>query len=592
MHHPGSHEIVLHDAHERRWLHFRRPRHVYQTTNLAAVLPLLETVEARVEAEGLWAAGFLAYEAAPAFDRALQTHPPSPGFPLLWFGLYPAPAAINLDAAPYPPSPPLSWQPSVTPAAYEAAIATIKEQIAAGLTYQVNYSYRLRAPFTGDPWRYFLELVAAQEPGFGAYVDTGRFAICSASPELFVQRDGETVTSRPMKGTAPRGLTWEDDCRQATWLHQSEKNRAENVMIVDMIRNDFGRVARPGSVAVPALFTVERYPTVWQMTSTVTAATDVSHSRLLQAMFPCASITGAPKRSTMNIIAELEPDPRYIYTGSIGYMAPGRRLQLNVAIRTVLVDRESGKGEYGVGGGIVWDSTPGEELAETAHKARVLTTRRPPFQLLETVRWEPDTGYFLLEDHLRRLQRSADYFGFTFKLKAITTALDRQATGFPATPQRVRLFLARSGEMTVENYRYRPDPSPRRVCLAPQPINRDDPFLYHKTTHRAVYENALAACPGYDDVLFWNEDGELTESSRANIILELDGERVTPPVRSGLLPGIYRGWLLREGHVREQVVRLSDLERCTHLWLVNALRGEQTAVLEHANSKSGDQPDV
>jgi para-aminobenzoate synthetase / 4-amino-4-deoxychorismate lyase len=580
MHHPGPHEIVLHDEKERRWLHFRQPVHVYQTTALREVLPLLETVEARVESEGLWAAGFLAYEAAPAFDRALQTHAPSPTFPLLWFGLYPAPTTIHLDPAPYPPSPPLPWQPSVTPAAYEAAIAAIKEQIAAGLTYQVNYTYRLRAPFTGDPWRYFLELVAAQEPGYGAYVDTGRFTICSASPELFVRRDGETVTSRPMKGTAPRGLTWEDDRRQSAWLHQSEKNRAENVMIVDMIRNDVGRVARPGSVAVPELFTVERYPTVWQMTSTVTAATVVAHSRLLQAMFPCASITGAPKRSTMRIIAALEPEPRHIYTGSIGYLAPDQRLQLNVAIRTVLVDRETGEAEYGVGGGIVWDSTPGDELAETGHKARVLTTRRPPFQLLETMRWQPDSGYFLLEDHLQRLQRSADYFGFPCDLEAITARLAEPVTNFPHSPQRVRLLLSRTGAITVESYPYIPDHTPRRVCLAPQPVDRHDPFLYHKTTHRAVYDSALAACPGCDDVLLWNEDGELTESTRANIVLELDGERVTPPLSSGLLPGIYRGWLLREGRVREQVVRLADLQRCTHLWLVNALRGEQTAILD------------
>ena len=382
-----------------------------------------------------------------------------------------------------------------------------------------------------------------------------------------------------MKGTAPRGLTWEDDCRQATWLHQSEKNRAENVMIVDMIRNDMGRVARPGSVAVPDLFTVERYPTVWQMTSTVTADTGVAHSRLLQAMVPCASITGAPKRSTMRIIAGLEPAPRRIYTGSIGVMAPGQRLQLNVAIRTVLVDRETGTAEYGVGGGIVWDSTAGEELAETAHKARVLTTRRPPFQLLETVRWEPESGYFLLEDHLQRLQRSADYFSFTVALDQLNAVLARRAATFPATPQRVRLLLSRAGEITVESYPYIPDHTPRRVYLAPRPVNRDDPFLYHKTTHRAVYEHALAACPGCDDVLLWNEDGELTESSRANLVLELDGERVTPPLSSGLLPGIYRGWLLRERRVREQVVRLADLRRCTHLWLVNALRGEQTATL-------------
>jgi para-aminobenzoate synthetase / 4-amino-4-deoxychorismate lyase len=580
MQQAGLEEIVLHDVQEQRWLHFRQPVHIYQTAELGEVLPLLETVEARVEAEGLWAAGFLAYEAAPAFDQALRVQPSAPAFPLLWFALYPEPAAIELATAPSPPLPPLPWQPSVTPEAYAVAIDVIKARIAAGHTYQVNYSFRLQAPFAGEPWRYFLELVAAQEPGYGAYVDTGRFVICSASPELFVQRDGDSVSSRPMKGTAPRQPAWEEDCRQADWLRHSEKNRAENVMIVDMIRNDFGRVAHPGSVAVPELFTVERYPTVWQMTSTVTAETEVSHSHLLQAMFPCASITGAPKRSTMKIIAELEDAPRLIYTGSIGYMAPGRRLQFNVAIRTVLVDRETGRAEYGVGGGIVWDSTAEAELEETVHKARVLTTRHPPFQLLETMLWQPEDGYFLLGDHLQRLQRSADYFGFAFSQEAIRSRLDAEASTFPATAQRVRLLLARSGAIALEAQDFIPGAEPRRVCLAPTPIDRGDPFLYHKTTNRALYENALAGCPGFDDVLLWNEDGELTESTRANIILEMDGERVTPPVSSGLLPGVYRGWLLRQGLVRERVVRLADLARCEGIWLVNSLRGAEAALLE------------
>jgi para-aminobenzoate synthetase / 4-amino-4-deoxychorismate lyase len=580
MEQSGPWEIVLHDAQQRRWLHFRQPEQIYQTAEQDEVLPLLETIETRVEAEEFWAAGFLAYEAAPAFDPALPVRAAAPRFPLLWFGLYPPPEPVELEPASAPSQPPLAWEPTVTPQRYGAGIAVIKEAIAAGRTYQVNYTYRLRAPFAGDPWRTFLELVAAQEPGYGAYVDTGRLAICSASPELFVRREGEHVSSRPMKGTAARRPTWEEDCRQAEWLRRSEKNRAENVMIVDMIRNDLGRVARPGSVAVPELFTVERYPTVWQMTSTVTALTDVSQSQLLQAMFPCASITGAPKRSTMGIIAALETEPRRIYTGSIGYMAPGRRLQFNVAIRTMLVDRERGQAEYGVGGGIVWDSTAAAELEETAHKARVLAVRRPPFRLLETMRWQPDSGYFLLEDHLQRLQRSASYFGYAFREEAIRAVLAAQAGAFPETMQRVRLLLDRSGNVMVEAQGYVPDGEPRRVCLAPEPIDPEDPFLYHKTTNRALYEAALAARPGCDDVLLWNEAGELTEATRANIVVELDGERVTPPVSSGLLPGVYRGWLLRGGRVREQVVRIADLDRCQAIWLVNALRGERRAVLQ------------
>jgi para-aminobenzoate synthetase/4-amino-4-deoxychorismate lyase len=281
----------------------------------------------------------------------------------------------------------------------------------------------------------------------------------------------------------------------------------------------------------------------------------------------------------MGIIAGLEKEPRHIYTGGIGYMAPRQRLQLNVAIRTVLVDRQSEQAEYGVGGGIVWDSTAGEELEETAHKARVLTARRPPFELLETMRWEPGSGYFLLDYHLQRLKQSAAYFGFACDLPAITADLAAHASLFPDAAQRVRLLLCRTGDVTLDVSPYVPDDTLRRVCLAPEPITRDELFLYHKTTHRVVYERALAACPGEDDVLLWNEAGELTESCRANLVLELDGEFVTPPVSSGLLPGTYRAWLLETGRVREQVVGISDLARCTGLWLVNALRGKQPAVL-------------
>jgi para-aminobenzoate synthetase/4-amino-4-deoxychorismate lyase len=577
MFYPTRHDVILHDAATRRWLRFSQPHRVLRARHPREVIPLLTEMAQAVEQQGLYAAGFLAYEAAPAFDAALQVRP-AHDFPLIWFGLYDPPEEIALPhGTTLPPTPELTWQPSLTPVAYKRAIAAIKSYIAGGFTYQVNYSFRLRAPFSAAPWPFFLHLLRAQEADYGAYVDTGRFAICSASPELFFHLDGQQLRSRPMKGTTPRGLSWEEDERRAAWLAQSEKNRAENVMIVDMIRNDMGRVATVGSVSVPALFTVERYPTVWQMTSTVTARTGAGYVDILRALFPCASITGAPKPRTMSIIAELEQSPRHVYTGAIGYFAPQRRAQFNVAIRTVLVDRERAQAEYGVGGGIVWDSEAEDEFAECNTKARVLTTTRPPFQLLETLRWTREEGYFLLDYHLRRLRRSAAYFGFAHDGDAVRDALAEGTGTWESPAYRVRLLLARDGTITIENQPFDPAPTryPRRVCLAPWPIKRDDPFLYHKTTNRGLYEKALAACPGYDDVLLWNEDGELTESCIANLVVERDGVRVTPPLRSGLLPGTYRAWLLDQGLVQERVVTLADLPHCKNIWLVNALRKEQ-----------------
>jgi len=369
-------DVVLHDPEQRRWLAFHDPVETVRTNELGAVIPALRRVEGAVEHDGFYAAGFLSYEAAPAFDAAFAVLDPDPGLPLLWFGLYREPvvcAPPEAGPAGYALGP---WAPSADWPAYERMVLRAHEAIAAGQTYQVNVTYRLRARWSGDAWPLFVDLAGAQGGGgYAAWVDTGRHALCSASPELCFRRAGEAIVARPMKGTAPRGKTEAEDAANARWLARSEKDRAENVMIADMIRNDLGRIAEPGSVRVPALFTVERYPTVLQLTSTVTARSDASLSEVFGALFPCASITGAPKVSTMRLIASLETAPRGVYTGCIGYAAPGRRAQFNVAIRTATVDREAGTAEYGVGGGVVADSTAAAEYRECALKAEVLGAR-------------------------------------------------------------------------------------------------------------------------------------------------------------------------------------------------------------------------
>ena len=366
----GKDEVLLKNNNE--WLHFTKPHHIISVSNLDDVHSALQEVERLVNSNNWHAAGFVSYEAAPAFDSALPVLAVG-DFPLLWFGLYSEPQIIQASEIfkDLGGLADLDWAPSIERESYNTAIEKIKDHIALGRTYQVNYTMRLNTEFNGSDWNFFQRLAQSQNK-YAAYIDTGRHVICSASPELFFKLDGDRIFSRPMKGTVKRGLTTTEDKELSEWLHSSVKNRAENVMIVDMIRNDMGRICRPGTVQVPHLFATEPYPTLWQMTSTVTGTTSAPFSDIMAAMFPCASITGAPKVRTMEIIRGLEPRPRSLYTGTIGYLAPGRQAQFNVAIRTAILNRETGQASYGIGSGIVWDSDAAAEWDECLLKARIL----------------------------------------------------------------------------------------------------------------------------------------------------------------------------------------------------------------------------
>lgn len=562
----NKNEVLLKDNKE--WLYFHHPRKILIAEELDDVIPALQEIEERIEKDNVHAAGFLSYEAASAFDPALPSRP-TDGFPYLWFGLYPQPEIVKLPE-PEHPNEILNWEPTVDRQTYNSAIEQIKDHIAEGRTYQVNYTMRLQTDFNIDPWDFFLHLAQSQN-NHAAYLDIGRYVICSASPELFFQLDGDTITCRPMKGTVRRGRTTAEDQAQSQWLKDSQKNRAENVMIVDMVRNDLGRIAKIGSVNVPELFRTERYPTLWQMTSTVTAQTHTPLTEIFGALFPCASITGAPKVSTMRIIHQLETTPRRMYTGSIGYISPKRKARFNVAIRTAVVDRETQKAEYGLGGGIVWDSTSTDEYEEALLKARVLTESKPEFSLLETMLWIPQEGYFLGEKHTERLLDSADYFVFPVSRKIIEGYLDQIASTF-STPHRVRLLLDREGHVVSESTPYQPMGKIIQVRLAAEPVNSSDVFLFHKTTQRAVYETARAGCPDCDDVLLHNERNELTEFTIGNLVVELDGELITPPIKCGLLSGTFRAHLVETGQVVERIVPVQRLRECTKLFRVNSIR--------------------
>jgi para-aminobenzoate synthetase/4-amino-4-deoxychorismate lyase len=581
---------VIHDATRRQWLHFQNPRQIISAHRIEEVIPALSAIEEHVARDDLSAVGFIAYEAAPAFDSALAVKDDGV-FPLLWFGLYGEPEEVILPPAQaYHQDYPLTWQPSVRRDAYKNAIKKIKHYIEAGDTYQVNFTFRLRSPFTDDPWPFFVALARAQDASYSAFVNTQGWIVCSASPELFFQVDDNELISRPMKGTAPRGLMQHDDVKQAEGLHHSEKDRAENIMIVDMVRNDMGRIAKTGSVQWDSLYKVEKYPTVWQMTSTVKARTEAGLSEILKALFPPASITGAPKPRTMEIIAELEQTPRRIYTGTVGFWMPGRKAQFNVAIRTVLVDKTQGEAEYGVGGGIVWDSIDQMEFEECRTKARVLAHRVSKFSLLESMLWTPEEGYFLLPYHLARLQNSAAYFSYSADMDAVRDTLASFARTLPKAAHKVRLLVAKDGGVTLQSETLAESLGdaavhPQRCCLAPEPVDSTNLFLYHKTTNRSVYEQALESCPGYADVILWNEKGEVTESCIANVVVELDDELYTPPIQCGLLPGTFRAYLLEQRKVKERVVTVEDFAQSPHVYLISSVRKKREVIVDLAEIK-------
>lgn len=554
-----------------RPLCFRDPVRVIEAHSLDEVRPALRAVQAAADA-GCYAAGYVAYEAAPAFDPAFEVCAPHSSLPLLWFGVFQEPQALGEQAAGvYDVS---AWEADCGFGLYEEAIHEIRDAIAAGEVYQVNHTFRLGAWFQGDPQTFYRRLRGAPPPPFAAYLDLGDHVLLSASPELFFHREGNQMTTRPMKGTRRRGRWREEDEELAAELAASEKDRAENVMIVDLLRNDLGRLARPGSVHVPRLFEIERYLTVWQMTSTVKAdlRPDTALDDIFGALFPCGSVTGAPKISATQLIARLEAAPRQVYCGAIGYVTPHRETVFSVAIRTALLDADTGRIEYGVGSGILWDSDAKAEYEEAWSKAAVLAAP-PDFKLLETLRWE-NGAYVLLDRHLDRLLASADYFGFAVSRDTAQGALLAHGQERGKGAWRVRLHLPRNGAPQIESAPLVPlPPGPLPVALAKMPVSHADPFLCHKTTRREVYEACRQDFPDSFDVLLWNEEGELTEFTIGNLIIEQEGRLWTPPRACGLLNGAQRAELLAQGHLHERVLRREDLESASRVWLINSVRG-------------------
>ena len=560
------------------WLEFTDPARIVVAESPDAVRPALLEVERLTRDLGLHAVGFVTYEAGLAFD--LVTRPPDGSMPLAWFGLF-EPKGVRALARPTREGVyrlgPLS--PSITQEQFEAAFDTIKQHVSAGDTYQVNFTFKMTGEFAGEPKALFLDLIDAQRGRHSAFVRIGDRAICSASPELFFELDGVEIRARPMKGTERRGLTPAEDRRRRDELHESGKQRAENVMIVDMIRNDLGRIADVGSIEVPELFSVEQYPNVWQMTSLVTGRSVATLAEIFAAMHPSASVTGAPKIRTMAILRELESAPRGVYTGAVGHIPPDGNASFNVAIRTAVVDVGAGRVEFGIGSGIVWDSEAAAEFAECLLKGAVIGRAPVAFELLETLRWTPGQGYFLLERHLDRLEQSAAYFDVPVSAEAVRAELEAAVSQL-TEPRRVRLLIGRDGGVRVEHAALTVQPPALKVAVAAEPVDAEDVWLYHKTTHRDVYEGARAQASGYDEVILWNRGRQVTEATTANVVAEVGGRRVTPPVICGLLAGTFRAELLARGEIHEAVLTLDDLRPASRVWLINSVHGWREAIVD------------
>ncbi len=575
--------------------------------------------------KGFYLSGWMAYELGYLLEPALYSLQEINGEQILAdFGVFPAPTIFehqsgqfnsdifsqngnkaNIDAKVEDPSRQTieNLRLNQEHEDYLKNVRRIKAYIEAGDTYQVNYTLKLLFDFKGDPLALFKNLRNNQNVSYGAYLKLGDQIIQSFSPELFFRKTGNNCTVRPMKGTSARGKTLSDDEIQASRLQKDIKNRSENVMIVDLLRNDLGRICQMGQVEVTSLFDIETYQTLHQMTSAIQGnlLPNIGLMDLFKAIFPCGSVTGAPKIRTMEIIKELELAPRGVYTGAIGFISPQRDMVFNVPIRTIVLNKN--RGEMGIGSGIVHDSDPEDEWQECLLKGRFLTNQIPEFQIIETILWAPEKGFFLLDPHIHRLTQSAAYFDFPINGQLILEELDRQAS-FWRTPQdiiapdnakkegqtaqRVRVLLHRDGQFSVTATSCE---IPKDTSLPFQPRTYGNPkvtiaktltdsaslHLFHKTTRRKDYDRELhhARANGFTEVFFRNEKGEMTEGSISNIVIQTGEHYLTPPVSSGLLPGTFRAHLLKTypQYIQEKALTQKDMEEADHIYMVNSVRG-------------------
>jgi len=567
---------------------FDHPHDVVTAATPAEILPAFERLRHYLAA-GYFAAGWVSYETGLLLEDKLKPPQPGPGGPnFLSFGIYQHRIILNsADNDAY-------WDQrrdrgyclggmrlNISPQAYQTAVAEIAAYLRAGDIYQVNFTLKALFDFTGSAQGCFAAMRQAQRVAYGAFITTDHLSVLSLSPELFFQKSGDKIITRPMKGTWRRGRSAAEDQENANALQQDDKNRAENLMIVDLVRNDLAKISSPGSVRLKSLYDVEKYRTLFQMTSTVESrvSEDVDSIDLMMALFPCGSITGAPKIRAMEIISELERAPRGIYTGAIGYLAPDGDCCFSVPIRTMILDH-NGHGEMGIGSGIVADSVPSAEYQECLLKAGFVTGSFRNFDLIETMLWSADGGYSLLDRHLARLGSSAHYFDFPFDEQQIMADLQGHREFLaPDRSWKIRLLLSRTGDISltacpVKNIQ---DSDKVLITLSDKTVSSANPMLFHKTTDRELFDRELRRHQkeyGSYDVVFVNENGEVTEGSFNNIFLKRGPCLYTPPVDCGLLNGTLRQALMADPAVTliEQRLTIADLAGA-ELYMGNSVRG-------------------
>ena len=530
--------------------------------------------------KGYWLSGYFSYEFGYCLEPVLLPllSVSQSNQPLAWLGVCKKPKAISKNQRPSEFFAKVdddyrieNLRPNVNHSHYLGQIKKIKSYLEGGLSYQVNYTFKVKFDFRGDPFSCYFGLRRSQPSSYASLINTGETKIISLSPELFFRIKGKQITARPMKGTIKRGITIEEDQRLKRELESSEKTKAENIMIVDLLRNDLGRISE--QVWVSKLFEVEKYRTLYQMTSTIRGKlkNNLKLKELFFSLFPCGSVTGAPKIKTMQIIHELEKEPRGIYTGAIGYISPKRDACFNVAIRTISL--QGNKGEMGIGGGIVYDSLDSAEYEEALLKAKFFVEGFPELKLIETFLLV-DEEYSFLEQHLKRIKKSSEYFLIALDIRAIRAALKKLAARSRGK-FKVRLLVNLEGESKLQKQPLGELPGLARVKISSKKIDPNNNFLYHKTTKRTLYnqEKANANQQGFFEVLFLNIYGELTEGSITNLFILKKGKLYTPHLKCGLLPGILRGQLLKEGKVEEITLYPKDILEAEKLYVGNSLRG-------------------
>ncbi len=590
-------ETCVQDSLNTKSFLFHNPESVIKTNDLDKVISTLSLIDTAIK-DGYYAAGYITYEAGFAFEQSLKSfHNKSCfEFPLIWFGIFSEPLIIHHDHASHGGPGLQSYQRkmiasqnfcnvshfsfSVSKEDYMDDITRIKEYVNNGDTYQINYTLQVTLDLTGDVFELYKLLKHTQPVSYASYVHHDDCTVISLSPELFFRRKGGELVTKPMKGTVKRGRNVDEDKKNALWLRESEKNRAENIMIVDMLRNDLGRICKKGSIQVPELFSIEKYKTLFQMTSTITGELNpgTTYTDIFKSLFPCGSVTGAPKIRSMEIIHELEKLKRGIYTGAIGYISPHDEAVFNVAIRTVTFNRR--KASIGIGSGIVWDSDADSEYDECELKLSFLRESPDSFSLIETMLYE-NSSFPYLKLHIKRLEESADYFDFIFDKNKIMRELQILSAEMEDNKAfKVRLLLDFDGTLHIEKSEilYQKEPAARKIGFSDRRTDSTDKFLFHKTTHRGIYSSMheIACRNDLYDIIFMNERNEITEGCIHNIFVRRDGGLLTPPGTCGLLNGVKRQDILRNNpNAEECVITLEDVFSSEEVFLTNAVRGMQ-----------------